>query len=121
MKFAAKIEQTAKDCFEVSFPDKDNAFTFGSSLKEALRMAKDCIETALEADLENGIPVQEPKTQARGKNMHAIEIDAKLAKACKVFNTNQGLQAYATLSGIASILGRSLKVEFASSNTMIAR
>lgn len=113
MKFAAKIEQTAKDCFEVSFPDKDNAFTFGSTLKEALKMAKDCIETTLEADLENGIPLQKPKTQARGKNMYSIEIDTKLAKAYQAFNANQGVQAYSTLSSIASILGKSLKVEFA--------
>jgi len=113
MKFAARIERTAKDCFEVSFPDKDNAFTFGTSLKEALKMAKDCIESALEADLENGVPLQKPKTQARGENMYAIEIDTKLAKAYQAFNTSQGLQAYSTLSGIASILGKSLKIEYA--------
>jgi hypothetical protein len=32
MIYAAKIDQTAPDCFEVSFPDKPNAFTFGVSL-----------------------------------------------------------------------------------------
>jgi len=45
--------------------------------------------------------------------MYAIEIDAKLAKAYQAFNTAKGLQAYSMLNSIASILGKSLKVEYA--------
>jgi predicted RNase H-like HicB family nuclease len=75
MIYAAKIDQTAPDCFEVSFPDKPNAFTFGVSLEDALGMAKDCIETALEADLENGVPLNMPKVRSAKKGLYPIEID----------------------------------------------
>jgi predicted RNase H-like HicB family nuclease len=120
MIYAAKIDQTAPDCFEVSFPDKPNAFTFGVSLEDALGMAKDCIETALEADLENGVPLKMPKVRSAKKGLYPIEIDPHLVKAYQLFEARSGKSAYSTLAKIASALGKSLEVRFVGHEAAVA-
>ena len=47
--------------FIAQFPDMTNVLTYGSSLEEALEMAKDALDGVLSVDIENGFPIPPSK------------------------------------------------------------
>lgn len=62
--------------FNVAVPDIEGCFTFGSTVEEALAMAKEAIELNLESAIESGEPVPAPTSFA----MHVtVDVPAKRA------------------------------------------
>ena len=59
MVYNCTIEQE-EDMLIVQFPDMPNIQTFGTTLDEALAMAKEALEGCLESDISRGIPVPPP-------------------------------------------------------------
>ena len=75
MRYPVKIEHTGTSFF-VSFPDIPEALTEGQTLDEALEMAKDALETALEFYFEDERAVPMPSAPAEGQQV--IELSASL-------------------------------------------
>lgn len=65
MRYAVNIEPTETGFF-VRCPDIPEALTEGRTLDEALEMAKDAIETALEFYVEDGRPFPMPTPPREG-------------------------------------------------------
>ncbi|MBO4440377.1 MAG: type II toxin-antitoxin system HicB family antitoxin [Spirochaetaceae bacterium] len=61
--------------FIAQFPDMTNVLTYGSSLEEALEMAKDALDGVLSVDIENGFPI--PPSKYTGG--YPVEVSPKVA------------------------------------------
>lgn len=123
--------------FSVEFPDLDGCFTFGDTMEEALKMAKEALELTL-CDVFDGRPLPEAKTAPDVKNgLYAIEVSPSLSIALQLVTARgdktqrqaademgMHLQAYQRLENpksnlsvrmlerIATALGKRLEVRF---------
>jgi len=70
--------------FVVTFPDIPEAITQGESLDDALAMAQDALETALEFYFDDKRAVPEPSKPKRGQ--HVIELPASLSAKVLLLN-----------------------------------
>ena len=70
--------------FVVTFPDIPEAITQGDTVKEALSMAQDALETALEFYFEDKRAVPAPSKPKRGQNV--IELSASLSAKVLLLN-----------------------------------
>jgi antitoxin HicB len=68
----------------VTFPDIPEANSQGDSVEDALRMAADALETALDFYFDAGRPVPEPSKAKRGQ--HMIELRASIAAKVLLLN-----------------------------------
>jgi antitoxin HicB len=75
MRYPITVECTASGFF-VSFPDLPEALTEGQTIDEALEMAKDALETALEFYFEDERVVPMPSLPTEGQQV--IELSASL-------------------------------------------
>ncbi|MBR4825311.1 MAG: type II toxin-antitoxin system HicB family antitoxin [Spirochaetaceae bacterium] len=66
--------------FIAQFPDMTNVLTYGSSLEEALEMAKDALDGVLSVDIENGFPI--PPSKYTGG--YPVEVSPKVAFAIEL-------------------------------------
>jgi antitoxin HicB len=136
MLYAAKITKQ-EGSWIVEFPDKPNINTYGESLKEALAMAEEALNGAIESELSQGFPLVEARTEVKGTGMHAIAIDPQLEVSYRLFEARRGLtqgkvakaagitqQAYQklespranptvrTLSKVAKAIGKRVEIRF---------
>jgi antitoxin HicB len=85
MKFPVTLTADKDDGgFVVTFKDIPEAITQGNSVEEALVMAKDALETALEFYFEDKRCVPAPSKPKRGQ--HAIELPASLSAKVWLLN-----------------------------------
>lgn len=85
MKFPVNLTPDETDGgFVVTFPDIPEAITQGESEAEALVMAKDALETALEFYFEDKRPVPAPSKPKRGQRV--VELPASLAAKVLLLN-----------------------------------
>jgi antitoxin HicB len=68
----------------VTFPDIPEANSQGDSVEDALKMAADALETALEFYFDAGRPVPVPSKPKRGQ--HAVELRASVAAKVLLLN-----------------------------------
>jgi antitoxin HicB len=136
MLYTAKITKQ-DDSWIVEFPDKPNVNTYGESLEDALAMAEEALNAAIESELDQGFPLIEPRTEPNGSDMHAIEINPRLEVSYRLFEARRGLtqgtvakaagitqQAYQklesargnptvrTLAKVAAALGKRVEIRF---------
>lgn len=71
------------DCFSVRFPDVPGALTYGKSVDQALRMAKDALNLVLASLVEDGEPLPKSKSHGR-KNYYAIEVEPTIVAAARI-------------------------------------
>ena len=64
----------------VHFPDMANVTTFGTSIDDAKKMAKEALDAVLETDIEEGFPVPEQKYNEGIE----IEVSPKIAFAIEL-------------------------------------
>jgi antitoxin HicB len=85
MKFPVTLTPDKDDGgFVVTFPDIPEAITQGDTVEEALAMAQDALETALEFYFEDKRAVPVPSKAKRGQNV--IELPASLSAKVLLLN-----------------------------------
>jgi antitoxin HicB len=85
MKFPVTLTPDEDDGgFVVTFPDIPEAITQGDTVEEALAMAQDALETALEFYFEDKRAVPVPSRSKRGQNV--IELSASLSAKVLLLN-----------------------------------
>jgi len=85
MKFPVTLTPDEADGgFVVTFPDIPEAITQGETEEEALAMAQEALETALEFYFENKRAVPNPSKPKRGQ--HTIELPASLSAKVLLLN-----------------------------------
>ena len=85
MKFPVNLKPDVSDGgFVVTFPDVPEAITQGDSIEEALAMAQDALETALEFYFDDKRAVPVPSKAKRGQNV--IELPASLSAKVLLLN-----------------------------------
>lgn len=89
------------DGFVVSFPDVPEALSSGSTRRQALEMAQDALETAMEFYFEDNRPVPLPSKAKVGQPV--IELPASLS--AKVLLLNEMLRQGVTAAELARRLG----------------
>jgi antitoxin HicB len=86
LAYPVKLTPDKKDGgFVVTFPDIPEAMTQGETVEEALNMAKDALETALDFYFDGQRPVPQPSKQKRGQHMVQLPISI----AAKVLLLNE--------------------------------
>ena len=93
MKFPVNLKPDVSDGgFVVTFPDVPEAITQGDSIEEALAMAQDALETALEFYFDDKRAVPVPSKAKRGQNV--IELPASLSAKVLLLNemVNQNIR-----------------------------
>lgn len=83
MFYPAKVERDG-DGWLVSFPDIPEALTSGATREEALTMARDALQTAMDFYFEDGRAVPLPSPPARGLNV--VELPASVAAKVLLLN-----------------------------------
>lgn len=83
MRYPINIEPDG-EFFMVTFPDIPEAITQGESLKEALKVAQDALETALEFYFEDNRTVPAPSRIKRGQKF--VELPVSLAAKVLLLN-----------------------------------
>ena len=61
MKYYCDIKKQKENMYIVHFPDMANVTTFGTSIDDAKKKAKEALGAVLETDIEEGFPVPEQK------------------------------------------------------------
>ncbi len=77
-------EQDGK--FLVRFPDMTNALTYGTSLENALEMAKDVLDGVLSVDIDAGLPIPDSKYTGG----YTIEVAPNIAFAIELRKARAG-------------------------------
>jgi antitoxin HicB len=102
MKFPVTLTPDADDDgFVVTFPDIPEAITQGQTEQEALAMAQEALETALEFYFEDKRAVPAPSKPKRGQ--HMVELPASLS--AKVLLLNEMVTQSARPAELARRLG----------------
>jgi antitoxin HicB len=83
MRYPFKVRPDGK-FFLVTFPDIPEAITQGESMEQALAVAQDALETALEFYFEGSRAVPEPSPIKRG--WHFVELPASLSAKILLLN-----------------------------------
>jgi antitoxin HicB len=102
MYYPAQIEPDG-DGWMVSFPDIPEALTGGSTHEEAIAMAKDALQTALEFYFDEKREIPQPSKVKKG--MLAIELPSSVA--AKVLLLNEMIKQNVRPSELAKRLGTS--------------
>lgn len=90
MFYVAKIVQ-AEDAWEVSFPDKPNVNTYGTSREHALDMAAEALNAVLECELADGKPLIKPTARPNeNKGLVPISVDPCLEVSYLLFEARRG-------------------------------
>lgn len=77
MRYYCNITKEQEDMYVVEFPDMTNVTTYGTSVDDALKMAKEALEGVLEVALDHGYKVPLPKY----KSGYPVEINPQIAFA----------------------------------------
>jgi predicted RNase H-like HicB family nuclease len=126
MYYAAKVKHS-KDWWEVTFPDRPDIHTCGTSLEQALEMAEDALNSMLKFDLEKKRKLIEPKIKANPKkSLYAVQVDPCLEVSYMLFGTDKRRSMYSisisdnitkkcnptlqTLKKVANTLGKKLEI-----------
>ena len=96
--------------YSVSFPDLDGAFTCGNDFKEALYMAKDCLELNL-STLEQVPAISDLENLKINKGEHIVMIQADMLEFKKKYD-NKLIKKTLTLPKWLNDLGIERKVNF---------
>lgn len=96
--------------YNVVFPDLDGAFTCGTNFKEALYMAKDCLELNL-STLDEMPPVSDLENIKLNKGEHIVMIQADMLEFKKKYD-NKLVKKTLTLPKWLNDLGVEKKVNF---------
>ncbi len=81
LEYAAKIKYNKKDdAYEVEFPDLPGCVTYGKTLEDALRYAKEVLSVFLESVTENNFKFSEP-SKISGKDIYYISPEPNVAFA----------------------------------------
>lgn len=88
MKFPVELTADESGGFVVTFPDIPEAITQGESREEALAMALEALEIALEFYIEDKRSVPDPSPQKRGQDV--VELSASVS--AKVLLLNEMVQ-----------------------------
>jgi antitoxin HicB len=81
LKYPARIKYSKEeDVYEVSFPDVRGCATFGETLEEALKYAKEALSGCLESILENNLKLREP-SKISGKDIYYISPELNVSFA----------------------------------------
>lgn len=100
MFYPARIEPDG-DGFMVSFPDIPEALTGGATREEAIEMAKDALQTALEFYFDDKREIPVPSKVKKGQV--AIELPASVA--AKVLLLNEMIKQHVRPADLARRLG----------------
>lgn len=100
MLYPARIEPDG-DGFRVSFPDIPEALTGGATWEEAVDMAKDALQTALEFYFDDKREIPEPSRVKKGQV--AIELPASVA--AKALLLNEMIKQKVRPADLARMLG----------------
>ncbi len=84
MRFPAKFAPAKEGGFVVTFPDIPEAITQGDDDAEAMRAARDALETALDFYLEAGRRVPVPSRPKRGQRI--VELPASVSAKVLLLN-----------------------------------
>lgn len=96
--------------YSVVFPDIDGAFTCGIDFKEALYMAKDCLELNL-STLDEMPPISDLENIKLNKGEHIVMIQADMLEFRKKYD-NKLIKKTLTLPKWLNDLGVEKKVNF---------
>ncbi len=96
--------------YNVVFPDLEGAFTFGIDFKEALYMAKDCLELNL-STLEEMPMISDLENIKLNKNEHIVMIQADMLEFKKKYD-NKLVKKTLTLPKWLNDLGIEKKINF---------
>jgi antitoxin HicB len=100
MRFPFKITPD-EEFFMVTFPDIPEAITQGETIEQAIEVAQDALETALEFYFEGARAVPEPSPVKRGG--HSVELPASLT--AKVLLLNEMIRQHVRPAELARRLG----------------
>ena len=84
--YAKIVKDKHEDGYLVTFPDFDNIFTEGETIKEAIKHACEALNGVLESDFERNIKIPNP-TIIKSGNYYPIEVEQKLEIELKRNNT----------------------------------
>ena len=104
MRYPVKLEKDGEGWF-ASFPDVPEALTSGSTVEEALEMAKDALITSMDFYFEDGRPVPLPSVMAEGE--YSVDLPASLW--AKVLLLNEMLAQKKRPTDLAGLLGAKLQ------------
>lgn len=102
MFYTAKIKQSG-DWWEVTFPEKSNVITCGTSLKNALEMAEDALNMVIEMEFEDEIKLVESKIKPnKAKGLYGIQVNPCLEVSYRLLEARKGKTqgSIATKAGI---------------------
>ena len=99
MKYYCDIKKQKENMYIVHFPDMANVTTFGTSVDDAKKMAKEALDAVLETDIEENFPIPEPKCNEGFE----IEVSPKIAFAIEL----RKARGHKTQKEIASKAGMS--------------
>lgn len=99
MKYYCDIKKQNENMYIVQFPDMTNVTTFGTSVDDAKKMAKEALDAILETDIEENFPIPEPKYNQGFE----IEVSPKIAFAIEL----RKARGHKTQKEIASKAGMS--------------
>ena len=80
MKYYCDIKKQNENMYIVHFSDMANVTTFGTSVDDAKKMAKEALDAVLETDIEENFPIPEPKCNEGFE----IEVSPKIAFAIEL-------------------------------------
>ncbi len=75
LSYPVKLESDEEGFILVTFPDVPEALTQGESLDEAIRVAKDALESALEFYSDDGRPYPTPSKPEPGQHVVTVSVD----------------------------------------------
>jgi len=101
VKYYCAIKQE-DELYGVEFPDLPNIITVGASPEEALAMATEALNAALETDVARGLSLPEP-TSGPGEGLYAVEVSPHIILAWDI----RRLRGDQSQSEIAARLGLS--------------
>jgi antitoxin HicB len=88
MYYYAKIVKEGGS-YLVSFPDVANVNTYGDTLEEALKNAREALNGVLESDFERGYTLPDAVTRL-GRNMHSVEVAPHIEIAYQLRQLRKG-------------------------------
>ena len=80
MTYNCTIEERGKNQFVAKFPDMTNVLTCGSSVEDALEMAKDALDGVLTVCVEHNYPIPEPHFTGG----YSVDVSPKVAFAIEL-------------------------------------
>ena len=121
--YPATYEQEDNGTLSVYFPDIDNCFTFGETVEECLRNAKECLELFIETEMEAGneLPIPSKYDDIRGNKFLVIAEIENMKKQNRAVNKTVTLPYWLNVAAesehinFSGVLQEALKARLANS------